>query len=69
MAAWNPRLSKEKILIEGVLRRGTELVPGLHSLPYEERLKILKIPSMYYKRARGNMTWQTVSVKSGDMSI
>ena len=53
--AWAPRLKKDKILIESVLRRGTKLIPGLKELEYDERLKKLNIPSMAYRRARGDM--------------
>ena len=42
-------------MIEGVLRRGTKLIPGLKDLKYEERLKRVDIPSMYYRRARGDV--------------
>lgn len=53
--AWAPRLVKDKKLIEGVLRRGSKCVPGLRELSYEDRLKTLNIPSMTYRRARGDM--------------
>jgi len=53
--AWSPRYQKDKILIEGVLRRATKLVPRLTSLPYEMRLERLKVPSMQYRRDRGDM--------------
>jgi hypothetical protein len=53
--AWSPRLQKDKDLIEGVLRRATKLVPGMNNLSYEERLKIFKLPTMQYRRDRGDM--------------
>ena len=31
------------------------MVPGLSHLSYEERLKILKLPTLSYRRARGDM--------------
>ena len=55
LVAWAPRLKKDKKLIKGVLRRGTKLLPGLHEIPYEERVRKLNIPSMAYRRARGDM--------------
>ena len=53
--AWCPRLIKDQLLIEGVQRRATKLVPGMENLPYEQRLKALGLPSMCYRRARGDM--------------
>ena len=31
------------------------MVPALKDLPYEERLKSLKLPSLFYRRARGDI--------------
>jgi hypothetical protein len=53
--AWNPRLEKDKKLVEGVLKRATKCIPGLGRLEYEERLKVLKLPSMCYRRIRGDL--------------
>ena len=55
IVAWSPRLIKDKKLIEGVQRRATKLVPELKDLPYQERLQSLKLPSMSYRQARGDM--------------
>ena len=54
-AVWSPRLIKDKNLIENVQRRATKLVPDFKDIPYEERLKRLKLPSMCYRRSRGDM--------------
>ena len=53
--AWSPRLEKDKKLLEKVQRRATKLVPGLQELPYEVRLERMKLPSLSYRRARGDM--------------
>ena len=52
---WNPHTIKTKQLIENVQRRATKQVPGLSSLSYEERLKLLKLPTLAYRRTRGDM--------------
>ena len=46
---------KDRRLIEAVQRRATKLIPQLRELPYEDRLKSLELPSMYYRRERGDM--------------
>ena len=35
----------------------TKLIPELKDKTYEERLRYLKIPSLVYKRKRGDMIW------------
>ena len=52
---WSPHLNKHKELLENVQRRATKLVPGLSQLPYPERLRKLKLPTLAYRRARGDM--------------
>ena len=44
-----------QITIEWIQRRATKLVPELRSLPYNERLKHLKLPTLLYRRKRGDM--------------
>ena len=41
--------------IENVQRRATKLIPILSGLSYEERLKKLKLPTLKYRRLRGDM--------------
>ena len=53
--AWSPFLERDKKLIESVLRRATQVIPGLKDKEYEDRLKEMKIPSMTYRRVRGDM--------------
>ena len=55
VSAWSPRLCKDQKLLEGVQRRATKLVAPLRDLPYEVRLERLNLPSLYYRRARGDM--------------
>ena len=53
--AWAPRLQKDKDLIESVLRRATRIIPGFKDREYTERLKKIRIPSMQYRRDRGDL--------------
>jgi len=55
VTVWYPLFKKDEILIENVLRRASKLVPGLKELSYRERLEEINIPSMKYRRVRGDM--------------
>ena len=52
---WSPHLEKDINLLEGVQRRATKMVPQLKNLPYEERLKKLKLTTLRERRIRGDM--------------
>ena len=54
-AIWSPYKMKDIEKIEGVQRRATRVVPGLGDKTYEERLKILKLPTLRHRRLRGDM--------------
>jgi hypothetical protein len=52
---WSPKLEKDKQLVESVQRRATKIIPGLKNKTYEERLKHMKLPSLSYRRLRGDL--------------
>ena len=52
---WNPILHRDVKLIESVQRRATKIVPEMKDLPYSDRLRRLKIPTLAYRRLRGDM--------------
>ena len=54
-AVWAPHLRKHINMIENVQIRATKLVDGLGKLDYPERLKKLELPTLAYRRARGDM--------------
>ena len=41
--------------VERVQKRATKQLPGMKHLPYPERLNILKLPTLVYRRACGDM--------------
>ena len=49
---WSPYLVGDIDALEKVQPRATKLIPGLSNLPYEERLKILHLHSLYARRLR-----------------
>ena len=52
---WSPHLTTQKELLENVQRRATKMVPGLSDLSYPERLRKLNLPTLAYRRVRGDM--------------
>ena len=45
---WFPRLIKNRNVIKGLQKRASKLIPGFQNIPYEERVKRIKLPSLYY---------------------
>ena len=54
-AIWHPLLKQQSIAVEKVQRRGTKLLAGLRNLPYNERLVALNLPSLKFRRLRGDL--------------
>ena len=52
---WSRRLKKDIDAIERVQRRATKTVPGLATMAYPEILRVLNLPTLIYRRARGDM--------------
>ena len=51
---WGPFNKEDHIFIERVQRRATRLVMDFRHLPYQERLRNLQLPSLLYRRRRGD---------------
>ena len=51
----SPQTEREAILLENVQRRATKMVPAIAHLDYVDRLRELKLPSLKYRRRRGDM--------------
>ncbi len=52
---WSPHLKKDIVAIENVQRRATKMLPGMRDLTYEQQLRNLKLPTLHYRRLRGDM--------------
>ena len=52
---WGPLYKQDIDMVESVQRRATKLVTTLKDKPYEDRLVALDLPSMTYRRKRGDM--------------
>jgi hypothetical protein len=52
---WHPFLLKDIQMIEKVQHRATKMVPGLAKLQYEDRLKRMNLPTLAYRRLRGDV--------------
>lgn len=52
---WAPYLVKHTTAIENVQRRMTRMIPGMSGLDYEERLRSLELPTLAYRRLRGDL--------------
>ena len=54
-AVWSPHMKKDIQLIENGQRRATKQLPKISKLPYSERLRQLDLPTLRYRRIRGDM--------------
>ena len=52
---WGPFYTGDIRAVEAIQHRVTKLIPELKDLTYEERIKSLKLPSLRYRRRRGDM--------------
>ena len=52
---WGPIFIGDQWKIERVQKRATKMVAAIKHLPYEDRLRRLKLPSLRYRRDRGDM--------------
>ena len=51
---WHPRYKKHVNMLEKVQRKATRLLSGMKLKTYEERLRVLRLPSLVYRRFRGD---------------
>ena len=54
-AVWYPWRKLDMIALENVQRRATKMIPGFKNMSYPERLRQLELPTLKYRRQRGDM--------------
>lgn len=54
-SVWFPVLKKDIKIIENTQRRATRILPELQHLCYENRLRALNLPTLLYRRKRGDL--------------
>ena len=54
-SVWSPHLKKYQDLLEKVQMRATKLVDHMGALDYSERLRALNLPTLAFRRYRGDM--------------
>ena len=52
---WSPLHLKDRRRLEAVQKRATRMVPGMKDLEYCDRLEKMKLPSLRFRRLRGDM--------------
>ena len=52
---WSPRYITDIKAVERVQKRATKMITSLRQQPYIDRLRTLKLPSLEYRRRRGDM--------------
>ena len=52
---WHPIFKRQSIVIENVQRRATKLISTISHLSYAERLQFLRLPTLKYRRLRGDL--------------
>ena len=52
---WGPHFALDQQSLEKIQRRATKLIPTLQHISYTDRLALLKLPSLKYRRWRGDM--------------
>ena len=67
---WEPHYVADQQAIEGVQRHATKLISSISHCPYPERLKILNLPSLNYRRLRGDMIFlYQITHRNSDSSL
>ena len=63
-SVWAPCKKGDIEALEKVQKKATKILPALKRLPYSERLKACQIPTLHYRRIRGDMI-ETYKIVTG----
>ena len=55
VSVWSPYLERDIKEMESVQIRATKMIPETKNLNYEQRLRLLKLPTLVYRRHRGDV--------------
>jgi hypothetical protein len=55
VSVWCPYLERDIEQMESVQKRATKMIPETKNMSYEERLRFLKLPTLVYRRQRGDL--------------
>ena len=68
-SVWSPNLKKDIIEIEKIQRRATKLIPDCSDLSYNERLTLLGLPTLLYRRDRQDLIQVYITLKDNNQSF
>ena len=54
-AIWGPHYLSDVRNVESIQKRATKLIPKLRNMTYKDHIMVLKLPSLKYRRRRGDM--------------
>ena len=54
-SVWAPYKTGDIEALEKVQKKATKILPALRRLPYSDRLEACQIPTIHYRRIRGDM--------------
>jgi len=66
---WEPLYKKDTNVVENIQRKCTKNIQGLSSKPYSERLKVLKLPTLAWRRKRSGLIFMFKIIRQTDTAL